>query len=188
MMTATRRRAGSTLRRTLTIAALAAAWTAGLAASGDAGAQQYGLKVGPSGLPLPRFVSLKSDKVNVRAGPGRTHKVKWVFTKVAIPVEIVSEFDNWRRIRFADGTEGWVFHALLSSTRTALVRPWREDELVEARSGPEATSPITARLEPMVIARVDACEREWCDVRGRGWQGYVRKEELWGVYPDEILD
>ena len=69
-----------------------------------------------SGLPLPRFVSLKADRVNVRIGPAKTHEVKWVYQRAGLPVEITAEFENWRRIRDADGTEGWVYHSLLSGT------------------------------------------------------------------------
>src|ERR1700754_1083454 len=74
-----------------------------------------------SGLPVPRFVSLKSDRVNVRAGPTKDHDVTWVYTRAGMPVEITAEFDNWRRIRDWEGAEGWVYHSLLSGRRTAVV-------------------------------------------------------------------
>lgn len=160
-----------------------------LAALPEAGvAQPFAVERGPSGLPLPRFVSLKADRVNVRAGPGRSHRIKWTFIKSGIPVEIVREFDNWRRIRFADGTDGWVYHAMLSSERTALVRPWQQDELVQARSDPKDGARVTAKLEPMVLARVKSCADRWCEIAGQGWAGFVQKEELWGVYPNEVID
>src|SRR3972149_4758083 len=72
-----------------------------------------------SGLPVPRYVSLKVDKVNVRKGPSREHEVNWVFTRAGLPVEVSAEFENWRRIRDAEGSEGWVFPSLLSGRRTA---------------------------------------------------------------------
>src|SRR5262245_66666805 len=74
-----------------------------------------------SGLPVPRFVSLKPDKVNVRAGPTRGHEVTWQFTRAGLPVEITAESDNWRRIRDWEGSEGWVYHSLRSGRRTAMV-------------------------------------------------------------------
>ena len=86
-----------------------------------------------SGLPLPRFVSLKADKVNLRAGPTREHEVTWVFTRAGLPVEITAESENWRRIRDSEGTEGWVYHALLSSRRTVLVAPWSKKNRSEER-------------------------------------------------------
>ena len=72
-----------------------------------------------SGLPVPRFVSVKADRVNVRGGPDKDHDVSWVYTRVGWPVEIIAEFENWRRIRDSDGAEGWVYHSLLSGKRTA---------------------------------------------------------------------
>src|SRR5437016_8457747 len=81
-----------------------------------------------SGRPVPRFVSLKADKVNLRAGPTREHDVTWVFTRAGLPVEITAESENWRRIRDSEGTEGWVYHSLLSSRRTVLGAPWSEEE------------------------------------------------------------
>ena len=79
---------------------------------------------GPTGLPLPRFVSLKSRKVNLRVGPGQDYATSWLYLKPGLPVEIIQEYDNWRRIRDADGTEGWVFHSLLSGERSAIAAPW----------------------------------------------------------------
>jgi len=83
---------------------------------------------GKSALPLPRFVSLKSDKVNVRKGPSTDQAIVWVFSRAGLPVEVIAESDNWRRVRDSEGADGWVFHSLLSARRTALVTPWSKDE------------------------------------------------------------
>jgi SH3-like domain-containing protein len=77
-----------------------------------------------TGLPVPRYVSLKSDRVNLREGPSKEHRTRWVYQRAGLPVEIVAEFETWRRVRDADGSEGWVLHSLLSGRRTALVAPW----------------------------------------------------------------
>ena len=100
------------------------------AASSQAAAAETadGTALGKSGLPVPRFVSLKAGRVNVRVGPGEDYKVAWVFTRPALPVEIIQEFDTWRRIRDSDGSVGWVFHSLLSGKRTAVVAPWTTGE------------------------------------------------------------
>jgi SH3-like domain-containing protein len=74
-----------------------------------------------SGLPVPRYVSLKSDHVNVRAGPTKDNDVAWVYTRSGLPVEITAEFENWRRVRDSEGAEGWVYHSLLSGRRTAVI-------------------------------------------------------------------
>ncbi|MGX1097472.1 SH3 domain-containing protein [Amorphus sp. MBR-141] len=142
---------------------------------------------GPSGLPLPRFVSLKSNEVNVRAGPGTDYAVKWTFKRTGWPVEVVQEFDNWRRIRDSDGAEGWVYHSLLASRRTALVAPWRTDP-VPLYAGRDDTGRVAALLEPKVLGDVKACDGVWCEVSGTNWQGFISQKTLFGVYPNETFD
>src|ERR1700688_2993094 len=96
-----------------------------------------------SGLPVPRFVSLKSDHVNVRGGPNKDHDVAWVYTRPALPVEITAEFENWRRIRDRDGTEGWVYHSLLSGKRTAYVAKSKtQSDFVPLYESPDPNSPL----------------------------------------------
>src|SRR5438067_9066544 len=107
-----------------------------IAAALDPAAAETG--IGPkSGLPLPRFVSLKPDRVNVRGGPTRDHEVTFVYTRAALPVEITAESDNWRRIRDWEGSEGWVYHSLLSGRRTALVNPKDKSQLVPVHDKPD---------------------------------------------------
>jgi SH3-like domain-containing protein len=141
-----------------------------------------------SGLPLPRFVSLKSDRVNVRGGPDKDHDVVWVFTRSALPVEITAEFDNWRRIRDQDGAEGWVYHSLLSGRRTALVEAKHKGELVGLYAGPDAHSKMVARLEPGVQGTVKRCTGNWCRLTGEGFDGWIEQSRLWGVYPNETIE
>lgn len=142
-----------------------------------------------SGLPIPRFVSLKSDKVNVRAGPTKDHDVAWVYNRAALPVEVTAEFENWRRIRDWEGAEGWVYHSLLSGRRTALVAPSKNrDELLELRTRPETASGITAKLQHGVLATVKRCQNGWCRLVGEGFDGWIEQPRLWGVYPGEKLD
>jgi len=142
-----------------------------------------------SGLPLPRFVSLKADKVNLRAGPTREHDVTWVFTRIGLPVEITAESENWRRIRDSEGTEGWVYHSLLSSRRTALVAPWSKNKesfpLYESNS---ASARVSAQMQAGVLASVKNCDKKWCRIFGDGFDGYIEQERLWGVYPNEPVE
>ncbi len=144
--------------------------------------------MGKSGLPLPRFVSLKAGRVNVRVGPGEDYKVAWVFTKSALPVEIIQEFDTWRRIRDSDGQMGWVFHSLLSGKRTAVVTPWGAGDPQPLRARATADAAVTAYLQPGVEAAVDRCASGWCDLSGKGFSGWIEQSQLWGVYPDEVVD
>lgn len=138
---------------------------------------------------LPRFASLKNSQVNVRAGPGLEYPIRWIYKKRSLPVEIIAEYGNWRRIRGSDGSDGWINAALLSPNRTALVRPWGKQN-IDLRSRPSGRATLVAKLQPKVIVRIHWCNRTWCSVRvsGRDYQGYLRQTDLWGVYPDELLE
>jgi SH3-like domain-containing protein len=70
---------------------------------------------------LPRFVSLRASEVNLRTGPGIRYPIEWVFKRRDLPVEVVDEFESWRRIRDWEGTLGWVHQSMLRGRRTALV-------------------------------------------------------------------
>ena len=145
--------------------------------------------VGPkSGLPMPRFVSLKPDRVNVHGGPTRDHEVTFVYTRAGLPVEITAESDNWRRIRDWEGSEGWVYHSLLSGKRTAVITTKARDELAQLHDRADANSAIAARLESGVVANVRKCLGAWCRISGSGFDGWIEQERLWGVYPDEKVE
>ncbi len=142
-----------------------------------------------SGLPLPRFVSLKSDHVNVRGGPNKDQDVAWVYTRPGLPVEIIAEYENWRRIRDRDGTEGWVYHSLLSGKRMAYVTKSKtQSDPVPVHESADADSAVRARLEPGVIGGVKHCDGHWCRFTGRGFDGWIEQDRLWGVYPNEKVD
>jgi SH3-like domain-containing protein len=158
--------------------------------SGRAGAVEQAGTGAASGLPVPRFVSLKSDRVNVRGGPTKDHDVTWIFTRSGLPVEVTAEFDNWRRIRDWEGSEGWVYHSLLSGRRTALVsaKLKSKGELLALYGSADPKSSIVARLEPGVVGTVKKCTDGWCRVVGSGFDGYIQQERLWGVYPGEKVE
>lgn len=143
---------------------------------------------GGSGLPLPRFVSLKADRVNVRRGPSSEHQVSWVFTRKGLPVEIVAESDQWRRIRDSGGAEGWVYYSLLAGRRTAVVAPWSEGKTVPLRDGASGEARPIALLQPGVMGDVESCDGSWCRVTVEGRDGWVEQEALWGVYPGERME
>ncbi|KAA9366660.1 MULTISPECIES: SH3 domain-containing protein [Ochrobactrum] len=150
-----------------------------------------GTTLGASGLPVPRFVSLKPARVNLRVGPGRDYAVSWLFMKSGLPVEIIQEYDNWRRIRDADGTEGWVYQSLLSGKRTAITAPWlknNEGSMITMHRDPTETSGLAAEIEPNVIGTVRQCNGQWCRMDMQGTRGWIKQSDLWGVYPDEVFD
>jgi SH3-like domain-containing protein len=141
-----------------------------------------------SGLPVPRFVSLKPDRVNVRSGPTRDHEVAFMFTRPALPVEITAESDNWRRIRDWEGSEGWVYHSMLSGRRTALVTAKQPDQLVPLYEEADTASALVARLQPGVLGTVKQCSGTWCRIAGTGFDGWIAQDRLWGVYPNEKVE
>jgi SH3-like domain-containing protein len=152
-----------------------------------------------SGLPLPRFASLKSDHVNVRGGPTKDHDVAWVYTRPALPIEITAEFENWRKIRDRDGSEGWVYHTLLSGKRTAYVARPRaqaataqpikvQPDLVPLHTSADGASSLRAMLEPGVLGTVKRCDGHWCRLTGAGFDGWIEQGRLWGVYPNEKIE
>lgn len=149
------------------------------------------IATGPSGLPLPRFVSLKPSRVNLRVGPGRQYAVSWLYLKPGLPVEIVQEYEHWRRVRDADGTEGWVYQSLLSGRRTAIAAPWQRtqgDALIALHNGPEKDSSVVAQVEPGAIGTVRSCTGTWCEVDFDGVRGWLAQIDVWGAYPGEKIN
>ncbi len=155
------------------------------AQSAATGAQN--VRLGPSGLPLPRFVSLKSARVNSRVGPGVNYSVDWMYTKSGLPMEIIQEYDNWRRVRDAEGSEGWINQSLLSGKRTAIVAPWQrgKDAPVNLYREPGEQSGVVAMVEPGVIGSIKSCDGQWCEMTLGGQTGWVSQAQLWGAYPGE---
>ncbi|MGD9913994.1 MAG: SH3 domain-containing protein [Rhizobiaceae bacterium] len=147
------------------------------------------VSLGPSGLPLPRFVSLKSGKVNARVGPGVNYGVEWLYMKPGLPMEIIQEYDNWRRVRDADGSEGWINQSLLSGRRTGIAAPWQrgKDAKIPLLSKPVADAGSVATLEPGVIGTIKSCNGEWCQMTFAGYTGWVSQALVWGAYPGETI-
>jgi SH3-like domain-containing protein len=146
-------------------------------------------QLGPvSGLPMPRFVSLKPDKVNVRQGPSRDQTVAFIYQKANLPVEVIAEFENWRRIRDADGSEGWVLQNLLSGKRTALIAPWSKQPTLPLLASADRKATAVAMLQPGVQATIKSCTSNWCRINGDGFDGWIQESNLWGAYPGEAVD
>ena len=179
-------------------AAMLGAEVTGSVAAGSA-------RLGASGLPLPRFASLKSGNINVRVGPGKENAILWNYVKAGLPVEIVLEFDTWRKIRDSEGVEGWVSQAMLSGRRTATVEPAFAKKtgditsIIEADSSqPDLTVPMFAKpddkarrvalLEPGVNVDIMTCDVKWCSVTVGDHGGWIEKARIWGVYANEVID
>lgn len=148
----------------------------------------------PSGLPLPRFVTTRSHPINVRVGPGTRYEIAWNYTVSGVPVEIVQEFDTWRKIRDIDGEEGWVHQSLLSGSRAGIATPLLANGEVIMHVGKAEDSAARARLAAGLRVTISECDGTWCNVTAsqagthQNWSGWVSQAELWGVYPNEVFD
>ena len=139
-----------------------------------------------SGLPLPRFVSLRSDEVNLRAGPGQRYPIDWIYSRKDLPVEVIAEFEAWRKIRDWQGTEGWVHQSMLSGRRMMVVIGSQR----VLRSGDSDGADALALAEPGVLGRLLQCprNRDSCRVEINQIQGWFRRDEIWGVYKGEWIE
>lgn len=138
-----------------------------------------------SGLPLPRFVSLRSDEVNLRTGPGTQYPVSWIYRRQMLPIEILAEYRNWRKIRDWQGDEGWVHKNMLSGRRSIIVVGDPRSLL----SSPSASGVVLARAEAGVVAQLVGCPNEgpFCRVRIGSREGWIERAGFWGTYPGEVV-
>lgn len=135
-------------------------------------------------LPMPRYVSLKASKANVRRGPSLTHRIDWVFMRRSMPLQITAEHGHWRRVQDIDGAGGWVHYSLLSGVRTVIV----EEDMMPIITHPKADAQEVALLELGVVARLGECGPEWCRLTSGGYKGWASKTHLWGVKLEELRD
>lgn len=141
--------------------------------------------VGPeTGLPLPRYVSLKTNRGRARRGPSDSHRVDWIFTVRDLPLRVTGEFEHWRRVEDSEGEGGWIHYSLLSGVRTVLVT----GDMVPMRASPLSDAPEVAILERGVVARIMECSTTWCRLSVEGERGWVDRSALWGVDPGETLN
>jgi SH3-like domain-containing protein len=138
------------------------------------------VNAGPQ-LPVPRFVTLSVDEVNVRTGPALKYPIKFIIRKDGLPVEIVREFDVWRQIRDIDGDGGWVHKSMLSGKRAVIIKGKTQPLLKKPDDG---AKPVV-KLEPGVIASLGKCKGAWCPLKVQSYNGWMKRDALWGVYADE---
>lgn len=190
-VTSLRRRSGSPLLRALIV--LIAVAVGGLVAITQARAAS----VGPSGLPLPRFATTRSAEINVRVGPGTRYNIAWIYVKAGMPVEIVQEFDTWRKIRDVDGQEGWVHQNMLSGKRSGIAKPADAGGQLPLLSRAGDATGVRAWLGTGFRVDIAKCDGAWCQVSATSqpatgsaatYTGFLAQAQLWGVYPNEEFD
>lgn len=138
----------------------------------------------PSGLPLPRFVSLKSNDVNVRVGPGKRYPIRWEYHRAHLPMQIVEEFAHWRKIRDFEGSSGWVHKSVLDGKRTVII----VDKSQNLYAKPDASTNPIMRANPHVIGFLRKCQPDWCRVEIESHKAWIRKADIWGVTREEVFE
>lgn len=134
-------------------------------------------------LPIPRFAAIRPDRANIRVGPGAGYPVEWVVVKSGVPVEITAEFDNWCRLNFPDGSQGWVHRNMLMGKRSA----WVMSSDCHLFKSAEENSKLLAHLEKGALVLLQKCDGSWCQIKVEGFKGWVKRQDLWGIYPNEKL-
>ena len=145
---------------------------------GPEAARQTGVRQTPSGLPVPRYVSLKFDKVNARGGPGDDYDLKWIYRVKGLPLQVVAETDEWRRVCDAQGSLSWV-HRRTTDARRTVMRTQAQD--LALRAGPDDASPEVAVLVGHAIADLKDCKGDWCRLSVGHAKGWARATEVWGL-------
>lgn len=142
-------------------------------------------QVSGSGLPLPRFVSLRAGEVNLRSGPGVQYPIEWVYRKSGLPLEVIAEYKTWRKIRDWEGSQGWVHQTMLSAKRGFIVTGGTRD--IRAKSDPKSRA--IARVQSGVSGRLVACpaDTEFCRVEVEGFEGWLNRADFWGVLKGETF-
>ncbi len=133
-------------------------------------------------LPVPRWAALAAAESNLRTGPGKRYPIDWVLKKQDLPVEVIQEFDHWRRVREPGGADGWVHKSMLMGIRKALLQ---KEQILYVN--PATDSRVVAKLEKGVIVNLKQCHKEWCELKIQQYEGWAPKAHLWGVYKDEVF-
>lgn len=137
-----------------------------------------------TGLPLPRFVSLKSGDANMRKGPGVRYPIHWVYKRKHLPMEIINEFGHWRQVRDEEGITGWMNKGMLAAERYVIARGTAQP----LHQTPEVGSEVLLQLQPGVIAQLKRCNANWCEVAVADHTGWLAKSGIWGVYSQEVIE
>jgi SH3-like domain-containing protein len=138
-----------------------------------------------TGLPLPRFAALRSDEVNLRAGPGTRYPIEWIYKRRELPVEIQREFEVWRLVQDPDGTKGWVHQATLTGRRSFIITG---TDATLRRDAQDSASTV-AILKPGVIGHIRSCAAasDWCQVQAGDYRGYLKRGQFWGTLQGELV-
>ncbi len=150
-------------------------------AMGSSVAQDNRISIRGSNLEIPRFVTLKTNRVNMRTGPGKNYPIQWQYQRRSLPVKVVGEFDVWRKVTDHDGITGWMHVSTLSLKRVVMIL----DTTAKIHAENDSASKTRAVAEKGVLAELDYCEPEWCRLEAEGIVGWVQRKSLWGILEAE---
>jgi SH3-like domain-containing protein len=129
-----------------------------------------------SGEPVPRFETLRYAAANGRSGPSRDHKIVWRYERKGLPLLIIKESQNWRRVRDPDGDEVWVHARMLTDAKTVMLQ-----HVTPLRKKADPSSPTLAQIDRGVIAEIEKCDDTSCRIDVQNHKGWVDKTALWGL-------
>jgi SH3-like domain-containing protein len=153
------------------VLAIGAAWKTG-AATADP------VRRTPSGLPVPRYVSLKFGEVNARAGPGDDYKLLWTYRARGLPLQVIAETADWRRVCDPEGAAAWVHQRTVDTRRTVMrIKP----QPLPMHRRPDEASPAVAQLSGRSLAALDSCKDGWCRLEAGRAKGWTPAAEVWGA-------
>ncbi|HSM95484.1 MAG TPA: SH3 domain-containing protein [Rhizomicrobium sp.] len=138
-----------------------------------------------AGEPLPAYASLASNRVYLREGPSYQHRVLWIYRRKGLPVKVLNKYDIWYRVEDSDGTIGWISNVMISTSRRTVVVTSKRAAPIRDGAGQNASA--IAYAQPGVVARLEACKADACEVSADGTDGWIRKQDIWGVGVGEVF-
>lgn len=167
------------------IAAVVAGIGFGAGLMAGAGATMPDGRPTPSGLDVPRWVSLKSSQVRARQGPGLDYRILWEYRAAGLPVQVIAETREWRKICDHEGAVAWI-HRTVASGRRGALNP--SDQPLSLRAGRSETAPVRARLSPRSVTGLEDCEDGWCRLRAGKLRGWVPAGSIFGAQERPLCD
>ncbi|MBX9615823.1 MAG: hypothetical protein K2X25_09540 [Caulobacteraceae bacterium] len=132
----------------------------------------------PTGLEVPRWVSLKSSEVRARQGPGLDYRILWEYRAAGLPVQVIAETREWRKICDPEGSVAWIHRSVVSGRRGAFNASAAE---VPVQARRDAGSPLKARFTSRSVVAVEDCADGWCEVRAGKLRGWIAGGAVFGT-------
>jgi SH3-like domain-containing protein len=133
-----------------------------------------------SGFCVPRWVSLKRGVVYARKGPGTDYPALWVYRVQGLPVQVVAETTDWRRVCDPDGGAVWVHRSMVDGRRMVMALGSTPIPLFNKPGGGGSEAGL---LNGRALAALKGCQGAWCKVKAGGVSGWLGASQVWGLAP-----